>query len=117
MIKACIVNNNIVENVILVKDETEAATHGAVYLGKYPNIGDKVVDGVIPGMAEREVELDNIGALAERNQLLSESDWTQLPDSPLTTEKKTEWATYRQQLRDMPAQEGFPGIDFPVMPS
>ena len=117
MIKACIVNNNIVENVIFVEDQTEAATHGAVYLGKYPNIGDQVVDGVIPEMAEREVELDNLGALAERNKLLSESDWTQLPDSPLSTEKKAEWATYRQALRDMPTQEGFPGINFPEIPA
>ena len=29
------------------------------------------------------------------------TDWTQLPDSPLTDTKKAEWATYRQQLRDM----------------
>lgn len=38
----------------------------------------------------------------KRNGLLRESDWTQMPDSPLTSEKKTEWATYRQSLRDLP---------------
>tara|TARA_B100000282_G_C31723497_1_gene487215 strand:- start:464 stop:739 length:276 start_codon:yes stop_codon:yes gene_type:complete len=37
----------------------------------------------------------------ERDKLLVESDWTQSPDSPLTDEKKKEWATYRQSLRDM----------------
>ena len=36
-----------------------------------------------------------------RNRYLAQSDWTQVPDSPLTTQKKTEWATYRQQLRDI----------------
>ena len=36
-----------------------------------------------------------------RNRLLKESDWTQAPDSPLTDSKKQEWATYRQQLRDI----------------
>ena len=36
-----------------------------------------------------------------RNQLLQESDWTQFSDSPLTDTKKTEWATYRQSLRDV----------------
>lgn len=117
MIRACIVNNNIVENVIIVENEEDAATHGAVYLGKYPNIGDQVVNGAIPEMAERELELDTTGALQERNRLLKDSDWTQLPDSPLSTEKKTEWATYRQVLRDMPAQEGFPGINFPDLPA
>ena len=39
----------------------------------------------------------------ERNALLAQSDWTQRADSPLTDSKKTEWATYRQALRDFPA--------------
>lgn len=38
-----------------------------------------------------------------RDILLAQSDWTQLPDSPLTDAKKTEWATYRQALRDFPS--------------
>ena len=37
-----------------------------------------------------------------RNQILADSDWTQFPDSPLTTAKKAEWTTYRQALRDIP---------------
>jgi hypothetical protein len=36
-----------------------------------------------------------------RDFMLAKSDWTQMPDSPLSAEKKAEWATYRQQLRDM----------------
>ena len=36
-----------------------------------------------------------------RNQLLQESDWTQLPDSPLSQEDKDLWHTYRQSLRDI----------------
>ena len=39
----------------------------------------------------------------ERNRHLAASDWTQVPDSPLTTEQKQAWATYRQALRDLPA--------------
>ena len=38
-----------------------------------------------------------------RNWLLSVSDWTQGNDSPLGSSKKTEWQTYRQALRDLPA--------------
>ena len=34
--------------------------------------------------------------------MLKASDWTQLPDSPLSDSKKAEWATYRQLLRDVP---------------
>ena len=37
-----------------------------------------------------------------RNWLLAISDWTQGNDSPLTSSKKTEWQTYRQELRDLP---------------
>ena len=38
-----------------------------------------------------------------RNAKLNQSDWTQLPDSPTNKEA---WATYRQALRDLPAQGG-----------
>ena len=37
-----------------------------------------------------------------RNQKLSESDWTQVFDSPLTEEQKVAWKDYRQALRDLP---------------
>jgi hypothetical protein len=47
----------------------------------------------------REVLLSQIRK--DRNRFLTESDWTQLPDNGLTTEKRTEWATYRQELRDI----------------
>lgn len=56
-------------------------------------------------------------AHTKRNSLLLISDWTQLPDVPLNNEKKAEWATYRQALRDVPAQQGFPdNIVWPVAP-
>lgn len=40
--------------------------------------------------------------ITERNKQLSASDWTQLPDSPITDEQKQMWQTYRQALRDFP---------------
>jgi len=43
-----------------------------------------------------------------RNAKLLESDWTQAADSPLSSSKKTEWATYRQQLRDLPSNYSNP---------
>ena len=39
-----------------------------------------------------------------RNSLLSDSDWTQIPDSPLTDAKREEWKSWRQYLRDLPTQ-------------
>ena len=41
-----------------------------------------------------------------RDQLLTNSDWTQFADSPLSDAEKTEWATYRQALRDLPNDLG-----------
>lgn len=45
---------------------------------------------------------------AKRNSLLTSSDWTQLSDAPLTQEDKSLWASYRQALRDITVQAGFP---------
>jgi len=42
---------------------------------------------------------------AERDSLLAASDWTQLADAVVD---KAAWATYRQALRDIPSQAGFP---------
>lgn len=54
------------------------------------------------------VSLDNQQASnvrRDRNKLLAESDWTQLSDSPPDA---SVWATYRQALRDITKQPGFP---------
>ena len=55
-----------------------------------------------------------------RDDRLSACDWTVLPDSPLSSAKKAEWKTYRQSLRDLPAQDGAPWavdtIPWPVQP-
>jgi len=51
----------------------------------------------------------------QRNAKLAECDWTQLDD--FAGGKKLEWATYRQALRDVPAQTGFPWtVNWPVAP-
>jgi hypothetical protein len=51
---------------------------------------------------------------AERNQKLSQSDWTQVADSPVDL---VSWGNYRQALRDVPAQAGFPWtVTWPTQP-
>jgi hypothetical protein len=56
----------------------------------------------------------------KRDALLTESDWTQVNDSPLSDVKKTEWATYRQELRDLPSSHqsttNFDDVVFPTQP-
>ena len=52
-----------------------------------------------------------------RNELLGKSDWTQLPDVPLTLEEKQSWATYRQALRDITEDYTAPDeVMFPTPP-
>lgn len=51
---------------------------------------------------------------SERNVLLAKTDWTQTADAPVD---KAAWAAYRQALRDLPQQAGFPTtISWPVKP-
>lgn len=45
---------------------------------------------------------------ASLSDKLTRSDWTQLPDAPLTAERKQLWEDHRQALRDIPDQAGFP---------
>ena len=55
-----------------------------------------------------------------RKEALQETDWTQLPDSPLTDSKKAEWRIYRQALRDLPTHSNWPkleGHEWPTPPS
>jgi len=51
----------------------------------------------------------------QRDQLLNETDWTQVADAPVDS---TVYSTYRQALRDIPQQSGFPtDITWPTNPS
>jgi hypothetical protein len=50
---------------------------------------------------------------AQRDRLLSGSDWTQVADAPVDQEA---WATYRQALRDLPDAEGWPDVELPSEP-
>ena len=79
-------------------------------------------------LTEEEIAEDAAANLAQlavvnratRNQLLASSDWTQMPDSPLTDEAKTSWATYRTSLRTLPTHENWPSLedaDWPTKPS
>ena len=50
----------------------------------------------------------------QRGDKLKDSDWTQVADAPVD---QAAWATYRQSLRDVTAQSGFPWtVDWPTIP-
>jgi hypothetical protein len=89
----------------------------------------KLVDGKEIPLTQEEISLgveQNKKAMAKafeedcksvrnkRDQLLLECDWTQLPNSPVDT---AVWEVYRQALRDVPAQDGFPlNVVWPTKP-
>lgn len=54
---------------------------------------------------------------ADRNRRLLDVDFTQLPDVPISPALRAEFATYRQALRDVPQQSGFPSaVTWPAAP-
>jgi hypothetical protein len=64
--------------------------------------------------AELESIVQSANARKRRNKLLTASDWTQVADAPVD---KAAWATYRQALRDISAQAGFPAtVVWPTQP-
>ena len=76
-----------------------------------------VVDGVHTyTKVDNSAEIAMIRLRSERNFLLRESDWTQFNDSPLTAEKKAEWALYRQALRDLTQNVNINNVVFPTQP-
>jgi hypothetical protein len=53
----------------------------------------------------------------QRKLLLTNSDWTQIQNNPLTIEQQESWADYRQQLRDITSQPGYPfNVIWPTPP-
>lgn len=81
----------------------------------------KVVEGAhtySPTVVTEEQALANIlqQVRGNRDALLAASDWTQLADSPLSSSKKTEWAVYRQQLRDITDSSDLANVEFPATP-
>ena len=81
------------------------------YFTKY-SLGPIFVDNESQTAAEQELEYrarineERASSVRNtRNQLLKDSDWTQISDA---TVNKEVWLTYRQELRDITIQEGFP---------
>lgn len=72
-------------------------------------------DAIADQEAERRYEAADRRARLERGRRLMKSDWTQVPDAPVDA---TAWATYRQALRDITDQAGYPfEITWPEVPA
>lgn len=64
---------------------------------------------------EAETQVKSADVRQQRNSLLTACDWTQTLDAPVDRQA---WSIYRQQLRDITAQGGFPWeVEWPSMPA
>lgn len=89
---------------------------------RMPQAGQKVIDGAVVQEAIEVPTVPTLERLREvRTRLLEECDWTQVADSPLSNSKKTEWATYRTQLRNLPSSydndDDITDVTWPTKPS
>ena len=112
-------------------DRVDVITKNAIYapqsvIDKYNNkpteyfaVWDKNTQEWIDLRTQEDKFKDAVDkALKARSQLLLSSDWTQLPNGPLTLEQQQTWATYRQALRDITKQSGYPfNIIWPSAPN
>ena len=101
------------EGIIEYKPEAEKGNDKITSLGVYSQaIQDwetekTVIDNAIEAARDHAEEVRN-----RRTGLLTNSDWTRVDDNGLSASKKTEWATYRQALRDVPSTIVSSGISF-----
>ena len=82
---------------------------------------DGVVTTALYKQTEYEASVDASKASSvrdQRNSKLTKCDWTQLTDSPLDADGKNAWAVYRESLRTIPQQTGFPwNVEWPSQPT
>ena len=72
---------------------------------------DRPAEAIANDLANKKAQVR-----AQRNARLAETDWSILPDSPLSDADKTIYQNYRTALRDVPAQDGFPNNALPKGP-
>lgn len=93
-------------------DPNDVEEHGRQLFSKI--IKDGGVTEYVPPPPPTEEEVAEV-VRRERDALLAETDWTQSPDVPEETQQK--WRPYRQALRDVPQQSGFPeNVTWPEEP-
>jgi len=99
------------EEVPFTANPNDVISHGRELYAKAMNGDFGEIEQYVPPSTE---ELTSI-IRGKRDYLLSSSDWTQFSDVPDAI--KTSYISYRQALRDIPQQSGFPtNITWPVKP-
>ena len=115
----------------IIKYRREPQKQAASQVPFYPQVEFKCQDNQLESMlsiarAEAyngEVTVEEVPTTAEeararRDKLLAASDWTQVLDAPIDAATREAYRVYRQALRDIPEQEGFPAaITWPELPT
>ena len=99
--------------------EHDRATEKLVNVTPYyeaPWVYTVIVEPKTQADIDAEIAAQWANVRTDRNTRLFKCDWTQLPDAPLTEAIKTEWATYRQALRDVTSQADPFAIVWPLSP-
>ena len=91
--------------------EVTPTLSGSIYMQTY-TISDADTETI---NKRREIKWSEVRS--GRDSLLSESDWTQFNDSPISGSTLTDWQTYRQSLRDITNQSDPYDITWPNIPS
>ena len=93
--------------------QNDAVAHGREI---YEQIVAEHSADIVPTPQEEKDEWHAARVRYERDLRLKKTDWTQAPDVPAAT--RDVWTAYRQELRDVPQQEGFPyAYTWPTEPS
>ncbi|MEX3785582.1 tail fiber assembly protein [Paraburkholderia sp. BR14374] len=120
--------------IFVIRNEIPGVEHGKDFLVGHPLDDDgnqcgpafmvqwKRTDIPVPNVAlmtdlypKYEKDFQAAQVRERRDWTIAKSDWTQNPDIPEATRQK--WQAYRQALRDITAQEGFPlSVEWPVEP-
>ena len=95
----------------ILADEVDESNYGVAVVYNDPSLKPtwaQVQEGVTPEQW--------IVVRGQRIRKLRASDWSVLSDVPMTTEKRAEWETYRQALRDITTQPDPFNITWPTPP-
>lgn len=104
---------------VVVEDRPAHTANQTVSLNDAPVLSEGIwsVGWAIRSWSQEEIDEAEENIRERRDKLLSLCDWTQILDSPLSDENKIEWQTYRQELRDITDQSGFPAdVTWPTQP-
>jgi hypothetical protein len=78
---------------------------------------DLATNTVAPYTPPVDADAEARSVRAARDLMLAQCDWTQVADAPISAEMLASWRTYRQALRDVPEQSGFPQtVTWPTAP-